>query len=455
MAFIETFFKITDSQQIYLFRHFFNFLIFFVSLFFFFKIINNRYESYAISILGVLFLIFSPRIFAESFYNTKDICFMSFFIINLFTAINFLEKPSIKNSIIFAIISSLAVGLRILGIFLPILIILIFLIDMLRNNFSIKNQIIPLIIFLISFPLFLVFFWPYLWSDPVGNFLEVFNKLGNLKYTLYNFYFGEYINAQSVPWHYTIVWIFITTPIFYLILFLMGAMHIFYRFFKRLLKIEENYSYKDLWRGKKELQDLIFFLTFFIPLFMTIYLNSTLYDGWRHLYFIYPSFLMLSLYGLNIIKNLFFKNKKIYIYSFSILLILPTFFWMYSNHPFQNVYFNLLARKNFHTNFEMDYWGTSNKKALQYIASKTKEKVNVYNLNTSDLLLSRKILDEKNRNLINVVYDPKKANYIVNSFRDWNGVVKPQDYSVPKNFVLVYEIKVDDTVINAIYEKKM
>ena len=48
----------------------------------------------------------------------------------------------------------------------------------------------------------------------------------------------------------------------------------------------------------------------------------------------------------------------------------------------------------------------------------------------------------------------KKANYIINTFRDWNGATKPQDYSVPSNFKILYEIKVDDVVINAIYKKK-
>ena len=102
----------------------------------------------------------------------------------------------------------------------------------------------------------------------------------------------------------------------------------------------------------------------------------------------------------------------------------------------------------------MDYWGISNKIVLEYIAKKTNKKVNVYNVNTSDLALSKKILKKKNRDLINVTYDLAKANYIINSYRDWNGATKPQDYLVPSNFVILYEIKVDDVVINTIYKKK-
>ena len=39
------------------------------------KIFNSRF----IAILGPILLISNPRIFADSFYNSKDIVFLSFF----------------------------------------------------------------------------------------------------------------------------------------------------------------------------------------------------------------------------------------------------------------------------------------------------------------------------------------------------------------------------------------
>ena len=78
---------------------------------------------------------------------------------------------------------------------------------------------------------------------------------------------------------------------------------------QRMFKIKEN-DYNNFWKGKNELQDLIFFFSFIIPLFSVIALNSPLYDGWSHLFFIYPSFLMMSLLGLHIIKILFFKKNN-------------------------------------------------------------------------------------------------------------------------------------------------
>ena len=261
-----------------------------------------------------------------------------------------------------------------------------------------KNTIKPLILFLILTPFIITFFWPYLWQDPLGNFITIFKSLSNFDENIYNFYLGQYISAKNLPWHYPIVWIFISTPPFYTILFIVGFVFMILRFMRRVFKIEENDYYNNFWKGKKELQDLIFFFSFIIPLFLVIALNSTLYNGWRHLYFIYPSFLMMSLLGLHIIKILFFKKNKNLLLILSFLLLLPTITWMFKYHPYQNVYFNILAGKDFNNKFELDYWGLSNVNALKYIAENGDGDINVSRVGLSDLHLSKAFLSKKYRN---------------------------------------------------------
>ena len=126
---------------------------------------------------------------------------------------------------------------------------------------------------------------------------------------------------------------------------------------------------------------------------------------------------------------------------------------MYKNHPFQNIYFNLLAGKNFNEKFEMDYFGTSNKKALEYIAGKENKKVKIYSLSTTDLNLSKKIIYKTMREKIDITYNIDDANYIVNNYRDWSGTTYPTNFKTPENFKILYEIKVDDVSINTIYKK--
>ena len=54
---------------------------------------------------------------------------------------------------------------------------------------------------------------------------------------------------------------------------------------------------------------------------------------------------------------------------------------MIRNHPFQNVYFNNFLSHDeqyLRKNFEMDYWGTSYKQALEYVLKNNKfNKINV------------------------------------------------------------------------------
>ena len=85
------------------------------------------------------------------------------------------------------------------------------------------------------------------------------------------------------------VWIAVTTPISYILLFILGLILFARRLIKRILKINENSIYNDLWRGDKEKVDVLFFLNFLVPLITIIVLHSSLYTGWRHIFFIYPS----------------------------------------------------------------------------------------------------------------------------------------------------------------------
>ena len=60
---------------------------------------------------------------------------------------------------------------------------------------------------------------------------------------------------------------------------------------------------------------------FFTPLFAVIFLHSVVYDSWRHLYFIYPSFLLIALYGFQKIISNCMRNSSILISAISKIAI--------------------------------------------------------------------------------------------------------------------------------------
>jgi len=97
-----------------------------------------------LSLIGLLFLILSPRIFAESFYNIKDIVFLSFFIISLFFAINFLDKPSYKNIFFSSLTCSFVMATKVIGIIVPFIILVFFSLKIMDSKKHLKVNILKI-----------------------------------------------------------------------------------------------------------------------------------------------------------------------------------------------------------------------------------------------------------------------------------------------------------------------
>tara|TARA_B110000971_G_scaffold194699_1_gene208594 strand:- start:313 stop:1938 length:1626 start_codon:yes stop_codon:yes gene_type:complete len=452
LAFIEFFFNINDFRDAFLIRHLASFLVFYISLIYFYKLILDIHNSKLLGILGVLMLFATPRIFAQSFFNPKDVCFMALCIINLYYGFKFLNTQNVKSSILFSLTSGLAIGSRILGILIPILIIFISFLDLLRSKDKGIKKIFPLISFMVLLPLFAILFWPFLWSDPLNNFFSAFQNLSNHYRPISNLFMGTYISSLYVPWYYTLTWIVVTTPLLYLLFFLLGFFSIVKRLFKRLLKINEKNSYDDLWRGNKEKKDLIFLLIIIIPLFAVIILHSSLYSGWRHFYFIYPSIILISIQGIYTTSLNLTKYKKLF-FSIIFIFILPVIFWMIKNHPYQYVYFNSLIGSKFDKYFDMDYWGVSNYNALNYLLKKNKGTLHVGIIGNSDLGQSRIFLDKNIRDRIIFTHDFIKADFLVDNYNRWNGIRKTKnDLIIENNFKVYFDMNINNVPFTRIYK---
>jgi hypothetical protein len=109
---------------------------------------------------------------------------------------------------------------------------------------------------------------------------------------------------------------------------------------------------------------------------MVIVLHPTLYDGWRHFYFVYPAWLLLVLREVNEIR-LFMKSlhqpwQAVTRWVSTAVLVLSlgsTFSFMVRNHPHQNLFFSSLIGgiRGADGQFELDYWGPSYKQAIEKV----------------------------------------------------------------------------------------
>jgi hypothetical protein len=201
-----------------------------------------------------------------------------------------------------------------------------------------------------------------------------------------------------------------------------------------------------------ERNQLLYAVFFFGPILSVIILHSVLYDGWRQLYFIYPPFILLAVYGLSCLLKSKTGMGNLLSPVFGLVLffsVLSTAALMIRNHPFEDVYFNALLPTNeqyLRKSFELDYWGTSYKQALEYIVSHDKsEKINI-NVAHPPGEANAMILPEEDRNRIRFVEDAQQATYFISTYR-WH----PEDYNYPPE-QKVFTIKVMNSDICSVWK---
>ena len=447
LAFIEHIFNVESSRNHYLLRHFFNHIIFLCSIYYFYLLLRKIY-NFELSIIGTSFLIFTPRIFAESFYNSKDLIFLSLMIISTYYGFIYLKSKNILSLLKFAIFSGLATGSRLAGLMIPFFILFFSII-----NFQEKNKLDLFknsVIYIISIIVCVIIFYPYLWQNPL-LITDAINKISNFDWSGSVFYLGNYEIAKNMPWHYSIITIFATTPLVIVFLFLFGLLLNLTKFTNNFLNIDKNNTL--LWKSDEEIINLLSLLIIFSTLFIIIELKSTIYGGWRQIYFIYPSIIIISIFSLNKIYIYFKKNNNILLLV--LLFIFSQIYWIVKNHPYQYIYYNNLFSKKVNTNFELDYWGVSNYDILKKLTELKKRKIyKIYIYSISPYSNSLSLFDEKMSKKFLFTDDINSAEFIVTNhyYQSKNPIVEAK--KLQNNFKLLSEINTNGIIINSIYEKK-
>ena len=460
-AFLEVLFKIEDSKNYYYFKHFLNFLFFFVSSIFFYKLLLNRFLNPSIALIGTLFFILSPRIYGNSFYNPKDIIFLSLLVISFYFCFKLFDKMNYKNFFIFSLFAALSTSQRMYGIFLPISFIVFYLFSVLSKKKDL-DYLPGIIFFFISFFIFLILFWPYLWSNPIKNFAfgyEYFSHHHLLEHIkmLFN---GNYIKANLVPYGYIFTWMLITTPTVYSILFIIGYIQIVNRFSLKFINIKNNNYYYDFWRSVNEKKDLFILFNFTCIILYLIIFDISMFTGWRHLYFTNIFIIYIAVYSFYRLYISFKRrDKKKLIFSVIIFYLIFITYKMFVYHPYQNIYFNTLFTKtvkNIHEKFEIDYWGLTGRKFLEEILTMEKNK-NLIKIGTASYLpleRSLKLLDKKERKRIIIVgQEYQNADYLYSNFMSEVDKRYNDKYKIPNNFSKINSFVLDNITVYEVFKK--
>lgn len=354
-----------DSAVYYRIRHLLIFLVFVAGVWALYRLATLRFSSWQWGLVAASALVLSPRLFAEAFYNAQDGVFMALFALAMYTLARLTHRPTPGRVLLHSVACAVAIDIRILGVLLVAFTVgwlgwqMIFPAD---QGLKRRQLLQYMGLYLATTAVVVVAGWPFLWENPPGHFLYAFQRLSSYPWEGRNFYLGELLPGSATPWHYAPVWIAITTPWPYLTAALAGMVFCL----RNLLRSPRQLR---SWTGQFDAVVVAWLLG---PVLIVIALHSALYNGWRHLYFVYPALLLLGVGGVRAVLVWIQQHQAWrwaqYVVAGSLLAgMLHTAIRMVQDHPQQQVYFSLVPPAVVARQFDRDYWGLSYRAGLEWL----------------------------------------------------------------------------------------
>lgn len=459
-------------SQVYELRHFYNFLLFFAGSIFFYLLCRELEFGTGLSLVGVLFLVLSPRILADAFYNLKDLIFLSLFIISLYFGVRFIKGSTIRNTAGLAFFAALCTNARMIGAYLPALCLLTAFVKGIREEragLRLPGWVRQFLYCLAAGILCLSFYillTPITWDHPPGRMGEILEHFSNYSvWNDYNYYMGQYITREEIPWHYLPVWMGITIPVVTLVMAVCGfcreTVGLVMRGFHGKPVESEACGFREKPAKRRDSgkafcwNRLLIWLLFLFPPVYVIWMKPTLYNGWRHFYFLYPLCCLFALFFVAFCREWLEKKEGNIrtaglcgLWAVIAAGFFSTILWIGRNHPYDYVYFNELAREWALPRFDKDYWGVSEKDALDYIcAHDDREEMKVFLLTDFSLPL----LSEEDRNRINRVGTMEEAEYYIHGYHAGalGGLPEGSEGMEPW-----YQIRVDGYPVRTVFKRE-
>ena len=190
---------------------------------------------------------------------------------------------------------------------------------------------------------------PYLWADPLERFMEVVAVFSVHPYDPEQLFQGELMRASELPRSYLPVWFGITTP---LLALLLGAVGFAALARRMAIELSTPRGWAPL-RNSSLRFELLVAACFVLPVLLAIVLRPTLYQGWRHFYFLWTPFVLMATSGLGALTEVARKARRRFLsprvpaaavgVGLAALGLGAIAVEIARTHPLQDRYFNVLA----------------------------------------------------------------------------------------------------------------
>ena len=274
-------------------RHLLTHLFFLASGVACYLLVLRMFGNRLLALMAMVLFLLHPRIYAHSFFNSKDIPFLAMFMIALFLMHRAFRRDTLGAFILCGAGVGLLANLRFAGIalFAAVLVLRALDLSFAHGREERGRTLLTGGAFALAAILTYYASLPVLWTDPFGRFADLIGALSAHPAEVFNFFQGDWFYApDGPPTDYVPVWIAITTPPAVLLLAVIGAIALAWRGVRRPRGILRD--------GPTRFGLLLLFLCV-AAMVAVVALESTIYNEWRHLYFLYAPLLLLAIFGLH------------------------------------------------------------------------------------------------------------------------------------------------------------
>ena len=377
-----------DSRHIYLTRHLLTHLFFIAGGFACGMLAYRMLGSRWIALLAMLMFLLHPRLYAHSFFNSKDVPFAVMLVIALYITHRAFRRDTLGAFLLCGVGVGLAINLRPFGLMLPPMILAMRALDLWQAGREERRRaLLTSAAFLAAALATVYIIHPYHWGNPL-RFVEGLRVFSQHPSLVDNLFMGEIYPSGAVPWNFIPVWFAITAPPVALMLGAIGCAAVCWRGGARPLA-----ALRD-----REMRFRLMLLgCVVLPVAVVIALQSNIYNGWRQMYFLWGPFCLLAAFGLCAIANnkvgqgrwkiaarlpgwvrgggrRLHMARRALAYGVAGFGLITTLTAMAALHPHQQVYFNALVDTNtpgaLAKRYDMDYWHVAQRQALEYLLAR-------------------------------------------------------------------------------------
>ena len=364
LVLVERLLGLTDSRAIYLSRHLLTHLCFLAGGGGAAWLASRLFGSRWLALLALGLFVLHPRLYAHSFFNAKDIPFLVAFLGCLALIHRAWQRGGVGAYALCGVGVGVATNLRIMGGGLFVLVVVMRVVDWVRAGNRVERRQVgrTLGVFGLAGVLTLYAVSPYLWGNPL-ELLDAIAVLSQHSHHPIMLFQGEAIRWPAIPAHYIPTWLAITTPPGVLLLSLIGTAGVLWQTLTHP---------GELLRNPTTRFEGLLVACVLLPVGAVIVLNANVYNGWRHMYFLYAPLCLLAVAGLRRLAGVCrWPALRAGVHGLAVAGLAGVVIEMVGLHPYQHLYFNRLVDRNtpeyLRGQYGMDYWRTVYREGLEYL----------------------------------------------------------------------------------------